>query len=781
MKRVTKLILAFFFSCVFVQLLKAQTNKKLLTVIADTVTTPGYKNTKIIVSQGKQLIKSSLNQPFSIDEGVELNIEFANSLMFISGIKNLKIHKDTIISLQFNLMTDVIVKGKKKIVSETLTGFNYYPQNDSLFRTKSILLALQRLPFITVPDDYSLPKYKGGDQKILFLINGKPRYGLEGGWIDVLRAVKAKDIFRVELIEDIPVKYRNQGYYIVIDIQTIDANIYGESFNLAFTFDGRKNLNTELRATLLRRKSDFSLQCSAAGDNLTGIQNAIIYKDDQLINQQSNLSTHNEKSRRFAINYGYRIDSFNDVSLNVVYNKFDYKNAYINTLSYPTPQNNISNASDRDYLNMNASWVGRRKNGITKSLAFAGNVYQDAVYNRLAFLFPRTYDSSNIMSKLNHFHWILEYNFQNNKDPNFSKEAGIQVYDKWVSQDFNQYDIEPTSNNTGKLLYSSQDTLRNTQFSVRPYFRLGKNFSSTKRLAVSSTSELFIVKNKIIPARAFWLPQIRVNFKKILSNVFSLRNILEFGFEKPSEDFLALVQLVTEPVQRRTGNGNLIPAKYINESIEFIRRKKSVFSCVLSYRFSFDDINYFRYYDTATAGKLINLANNGGVSHTVGPYLFYQMPATKKLSFWISITSLYSYSSNKKFHTSNSGFFFGWSHALKYEISPKIGIISFSSFLNSNGNGSQGYHQGSMKYMVSYGTAIFKNHISVSFLAQNFLMKQRGVRTYSFNGEYQSSTNVISPYRLLSLRLAYNFSNIKIAKFAATKSTEIWGEKAAGN
>lgn len=779
MTKVIRISLAAFLTFSFFQVLNGQTNKKLITVIADTIATPSYKNTKIIVFQGNHLLKSNLNQPISIDEGIELSMEFVNSMIFISGMKNLKIYSDTIISLHFNIMADVVVKGKKKIVSETLTGFSYYPQNDSLFGAKSILLAMQRLPFITVTDDYSLPKYKGGE-KILFLINGKPRYGLEGGWVDVLRSVKAKDIFRVELIEDIPVKYKNQGYYAVIDIQTIDANIYGESFNLAFIFDQRKNLNSNARGTLLRKKSDFSLQVSATGDKLTGMQNAIIYQGNKLINQQSNLTSSSEKSRRVAIDYGYRIDSFHDVSLNLVYNKLIYENAYMNFGGYPKPLNNLSTSSERDYLNLNASWIAHRKKGITKSVAFAVNAYQDLVNSRLAFLFPKAFDSSNIMSKLNRFHWILEYNFQNTKDLNFSKEIGVQTYNKWVTQDFNQYEIDTGSNNNEKLLYSSLDTFRNSQISIRPYFKFGKNFSSTKRLAFTSSCELFIAKNKNATSRIFWLPQIRVNYRKLLSKGFSVRNIVELGFEKPNEDYLTLIQLYTDPNQKKTGNGNLIPTKNLSETLEVVRRKKSVFSYTLTYRYIFDDINFFRYYDTAI-GKLVNLANNGGASHEIGNYFFYQMPATKKLNSWISINCVYKNSTNKQFLTNYDGFSFNGSLFVQYEISPKIGALSFSTFLNSNQYGSQGYYQGSMKYMISYGTQLLKNRISLSILAQNFLKKQQDVRTYSYNDQYQSITNVFSPYRLLSIRLAYNFSNIKVAKFATKKSTEIFGEKSAGN
>lgn len=778
MKRVIKLLLI---SVLFSQALEAQTGKKRVIVIADTIATPVYKNTKIILSQGGQSIKSDLYQPILVDEGVETDIEFTNSVILISGIKKLKIYKDTIIALHVSLLADVVVKGKRRIISETLTGFNYYPQNDSLFREKSILLALQRLPFINVPDGHSLPTYKGSDQKILFLIDGKPRYGLEGGWVNVLQAIKAKDIFRVELIEEIPIKYRNQGFHIVIDIQTIDANIYGKSFNLAVTYDQRNNLNPQIRGTILRKKTDFSLNTSITGDNQQGMQNAIVFKDGQLISQQNNLITRNEESKRIGIDYGNRIDSFNDVGLNIVYNRFINRNTYTNTLSFPTPQNNISNSSERDYYNLNVSWICRQKRGITKSLAFVGNVYQDAAYNRFAFLIPKSYDSINMISKLNRFHWILEYNVQNNKDPNFLKEMGIQVYDKWLIQDYNQYDLNPASNNNGNLLYSSQDTLRNNQISIRPYYRFGKNFSPTKRLALTLSSELFTIRNNEATAQVLWLPQIRGNFRKLLPNGLSIRNIFEFGFEKPNEDYLALVQVVTDPGQQQKGSDNLIPAKYIKESIELVRRKKSVLSFMLSYRFSFDDINYFRFYDTVATGKLISLANNGGFSHVIGPTIFYQMPATRKISFWLSVSCLYSNIRNKEFHTKYSGFYFSGSNSLTFEINPKIGNVSFSSFLNGNNNGSQGYYQGSMKYMISYSTRVYKNRFAISVLAQNFLRKNRNVHTYSFNEQYKSHTNVISPYRLLSLRLAYNFSNIKVAKLAAKKNTEISGEKANAN
>ncbi|RYG28236.1 MAG: hypothetical protein EOO01_40090, partial [Chitinophagaceae bacterium] len=107
----------------------------------------------------------------------------------------------------------VRVKGTRHHVRQTLNGYEYFPEKDSAYRNGSLFLALQRLPFVNVSE--TRLDYKEG-KKIWFRINGKDRKGIGDNWKEVLQSLPAKSIHKVELVTDIPVLIKNQGYDVLI-------------------------------------------------------------------------------------------------------------------------------------------------------------------------------------------------------------------------------------------------------------------------------------------------------------------------------------------------------------------------------------------------------------------------------------------------------------------------------------------------------------------------------------------------------------------------------------
>lgn len=252
--------------------------------ILDTATalSKEIKNSKVQIIQGNMILKANLNEHIKLKLGAEFSVDFINTDLMIKGFKRLKIFADTSIPLGATSLTEVIVKAKKKIIAENTIGFDYYPQKDSLLREKSILLGLQRLPFINGYDELSVPKYRQ-DGKILFTINGKQRTGIGNNWASLLGTIKGKDVFKVELIEDIPIQIKNQGYAAIINILTVDANIYGNSFNAVLFYDQRNNINTSASATFLRKRFDITLNTGRDEDNQNGRRNTEVFAQNILI------------------------------------------------------------------------------------------------------------------------------------------------------------------------------------------------------------------------------------------------------------------------------------------------------------------------------------------------------------------------------------------------------------------------------------------------------------------------------------------------------------------
>lgn len=760
--------------CLFFCLQQLQAQKNSIIIVADTINIADYQNVTVNIFQENKIIKTALNKKIDIKSGIIFQIEFYNKHKVIPGFKNLKIFSDTIIVLGVKSLQEVVVKSKKRIITETLTGYTYYPQNDSIFKEKSILLALQRLPFISVESENSLPKYMSGESKILFLINGKQRKGLENTWVNVLRAIKAKQIYKVELQEDIPQLYRNMGYDIIINIHTLDINIYGESFNATVTADQRTNLNINTKSTFLRKKADLGIEAVAYTNNNKGQIFTKVYENANLITENKTDNSSKFKHLHFSTTYGYRIDSLNDIAFSGRVEKAVNNINYNNTYNFQSVQSNYKNKLGHNSASINGSWVKRKTSSITKSFSVALNLIHKQEDNRLSYINPKDFDSVNKVNIQNEFYWAAEYNIINTTNPDFQKELGIQVYNKHTSQYFILYSINPDNNNNSASLNSKIDTVLVKQFSIHPYFHFGKNITKSKRLAVILSPEFYTINTQEKTLYLF-LPRARVSYKKIISDKISIRNVFEFSYYKPSIDYLLPIIANTSPIEIYIGNANIRPGKRIENTFEIVRRKKSNISIRSGISYSFNDFDFFSQYDSVSK-KIINIVNNGKSTNALWINLFYQFPFNKKIIGSISSSLNWINSNNKIIGTSYSGIFASGSCFVQYNLSGKAGSFNFFCLINARYNNGQGYKKQPLKYSLSYSNKLSKK-LNFSFTAENFLLKNISLRNYTYNENYNRYTDNIIQYRLISFRLAYFFSNIKTSKYAAKKFTDIENEK----
>ncbi|RYG16376.1 MAG: hypothetical protein EOO07_13405 [Chitinophagaceae bacterium] len=231
--------------------LSAQVKYANITFQSPDTTDPALKELSINILQQNILMVGPVNTELKVLAGVKMKIEFLSNLISIKGYTDIAIYSDTIIFLGAGDLQPITVRSKKRMVQQTLSGFVYNPQSDSLFRKGNILMALQRLPFFRLEVDAI--KYKQGE-KVLFMINGKEREGI-ANWNDVLRNIPAKEIYKVELITDIPLTVENRGYSAIVDLRTADVNLSGSAISAVLTADQRKNLNENIDATFLKNRS----------------------------------------------------------------------------------------------------------------------------------------------------------------------------------------------------------------------------------------------------------------------------------------------------------------------------------------------------------------------------------------------------------------------------------------------------------------------------------------------------------------------------------------------
>jgi len=340
--------------------------------ILDTALNKEIKNSKVHITQGNRILKADLNEYIKVKLGAEFSADFINTDLMIKGFKRLKIFADTSILLGATSMTEVVVKTKKKLITENTIGFDYYPQNDSLLREKSILMGLQRLPFINGYDELSVPKYRQNG-KILFTINGKQRPGIGNNWASVLGIIKGKDVYKVELIEDLPIQIKNQGYAAMINILTVDANIYGKSFNAVLFYDQRNNINTSASATFLRKRFDITLNTGRDEDNQNGRRKTKVFAQNILQSALEIQSRYIFETKYANMAIGFRKDSLRDFGLNISARTPAYSTKFTPTYQFGINTLGITNNFDKENLRVDFSYISIKKKGITSSIAAAAN------------------------------------------------------------------------------------------------------------------------------------------------------------------------------------------------------------------------------------------------------------------------------------------------------------------------------------------------------------------------------------------------------------------------
>lgn len=741
---------------------------------ADTAFNNEFKNSKVQITQGNRILKAGLNEYINVKLGAEFSVDFINADLMISGFKRLKIFADTGIQLGATSLAEVVVKAKKKIVSENTQGFDYFPQNDSLLREKSILMGLQRLPFINGYDDQTVPKYRQ-DGKILFKINGKQRSGIENNWASILGIIKGKDVYKVELIEDIPIQIKNQGYAAIINILTIEANIYGNSFNAVLFYDQRNNINTSASSTFLRKRFDISLNAGRDEDNQNGSRKTEVIAANILQSALEITSMYLFETKYANVDIGFRKDSLRDFGLNISAQSTAYSTKYTPTYQFGINTIGITNKFNKENVRANFSYVFRKKKGLTYSIIAATNYAKETKGNNLAYYVPKQIDSAAVRTPSDELYWVAEYNIQDTRNQKYPKELGIKVYDRDLTQDFNSYNIDNNSNEPGQLLYNKIDSFTTTQYSIRPYIRWVNNISKTKRLNVSFFPELYAVKNSSVTPQKFFVPNLTIGYRKILNSNNSLRYSFAIELLKPNIDYLSSVQLFNDPQQQQVGNVRLKPSKNFNAGVEWVWRKKATFSYGVNIGYAFDQYDFFRMVNPTTS-ILQSLANNGLTSYKLSNTISYQNQLLKSLWLDVSGGGFLNLNKNKLFNTVFNRITFYNQSNIRFELGESKGTLSLRLFYSANPTSGQGYTQGTRLYGLGYANQFFKKKLAVTFIAEQFFLKNRNRLNFTKTEKFEVFTNTTEPYRLLKIRFAYRFSDIKISKMATKKTTEISGE-----
>lgn len=727
----------------------------------------------IRIFQKDSTITCALNEKAGVKAGIPFRIEFLSAKVFINPIASLVLLKDTVIKVQqsdIKLMKEVIVKSKKYIVRQTLGGYEYNPQTDSSFYKKSILLALARIPFVRIEMDKV--QYKQGEI-ILFTINGKERPGITN-WSDVLRSIKAKDVFKVELITDVPSAVQKRGFTVIINILTADMNIFGQSVSLTAMPDQRKNINSSADITFLQKKRDYSISLNNQGDRQNTTYQTKAFKNDTLV-------TNNELQSRFtyynynvSFKFGVRIDSAKEFSASISGNIYRNRNIYTNTFNFPLAFADQSNNLSGKSFTINSSYLYRKNSLINSYFALAATIDGRDFNNRISFIHPQYHDSLHNFTNTQPYSISFDYSHVNNSHKNRKTEAGIFSYIRHTKQDFQKYSVTP-SNEDDVLLYSKNDSLNLHQISISPFLKYTKNFSPKKNLVVRLNTEYYSIKNITSEQNNFILPSLTAIQKNILRNNSSVSFRAGINLRKPGLDFLLPIQFSNNPALQLTGNFKIKPSKTIYIGSDLLLAKNNYVTQSITYSYSYDVTKFFTSLDSSTK-QFMQEPDDHNTANDLTYSIDFQKELFKAVSFYTYVQIDFIRLKNSFHGTNFNGIGFTMTNNLSYSLPKNNGAFGFNSFINGKNFTSQGSSPGTVNYQLYYARSFFRKRVSVTVLVREFLKPYRNLDSKSISGIIAQYTYDRRPYRLIGLRIAYNFSNIRISKTATEKKAFIRGE-----
>lgn len=115
-------------------------------------------------------------------------------------------------------MNEVVVQSQRKLISNQVDRVTYDVKADEESKTSSILQMLRKVPMVSVEADGTV-KVNGSTNFVIFK-NGKPNKTMQTNSKDVLAAIPASSIKKIEVITEPGAKYDAEGIGAILNIVT---------------------------------------------------------------------------------------------------------------------------------------------------------------------------------------------------------------------------------------------------------------------------------------------------------------------------------------------------------------------------------------------------------------------------------------------------------------------------------------------------------------------------------------------------------------------------------
>ncbi|WP_165305106.1 outer membrane beta-barrel family protein [Pedobacter sp. SYP-B3415] len=546
-------------------------------------------------------------------------------------------------------LKEVAVTGSKPLVKQDIDRITYDVQADPDSKVRSVLEVMRKVPLITI-DGMDNIKLKGsGNFKIL--INGRASGMIARNPQDILKAMPASSIQKIEVITTPPAKYDSEGLAGLINIITNKKVDEGYNGRLGLRYiDPSQGLRGSGNTTIKTGKWGFMFDAGVANRN----QPAVVSSSNRVSSgaQAGSLFQSGNNVSKGMNYYGSTQISFEADSLNLLTASFAFYNNRRRTTDLQ--QSRLYNTESSlqqgfDLLNTGRNGWDGMDGGLNYQLGFKRNKEQLFTFsyqfmrsgnlqNNDIFISERVnYDAANY--RQNNRGFLLEQTIQADYVHPVSKNFNIEAGGKAVIRD-NKSTYGFASFNTAAQDYVEDpqrtNNFLNTQNVYGVYnsyqYNLGNwGFKAGVRAELTSIDADFVSQEQELSKTFFnVIPSVSVARK------LKDQSTLNFGYtqriERPGIWELNPFVDSSNPNFISFGNPGLRPVLSNNFELGYSRYKKGSINVNLSYAFANRTVQRLSWYDEIQQVTFSSYQNIGQ-DRRLGANLHIRYPLAKSIDF----------------------------------------------------------------------------------------------------------------------------------------------------
>ncbi len=687
-----------------------------------------------------------------------------------------------VLSTSATMLKEVVVSTQRQLVKTEIDRLSYDVQADADSKTNNVLDMLKKVPMVTV-DGQDEIRVKGTTSFKVYR-NGHPDPALSGqNMKEILKAVPASMIKKIEVITDPGAKYDAEGTSAILNIVMADfgggggATMNGVTGTVGAGVNNTGSINGNANITAQVNKVVASLNYGYHGQNRHGSHN-LSESEYTYANTGNVLSTDNDSRARVNVHYGelsasWEPDTINLVSLSFGGFYYDYHGDGINHARMTDASGNVlyryttnGHAPKGDFYDLHGRLDYQRKlrhPGELLTLSYMLSTNHNAAKTISTFSdmlncpFPYTGQTNDTKEN------FAEHTFQLDWTRPFAKYHQIETGVKYInrlnkSEAAFDYTGMPEMNNTtlfnhrthvaaAYLSYRFSKNNWTTRAGLRyEYSRLNAEFPDGKQENYHrNLSDL--VPDLSVEYKFDWAHSLKINYSTTIQRP-------GISYLNPAVD--------ESPTSRSFGNPHLSSSRNHSITLTYMQiGSKLTFSLSPSISFSTNQITGVQY----TEGDIfVSTYANTLKSRNLGLSGFMQWTISKNTSFTFNGNVGHSRYKSDELGLENkrwNSFFYA---QLNQQLPWKLRLSVSGGEWSGGINGLYGHYCGSWFYNLGLQRSFLKeDRLTVRLSADNFLnsSKFNTMKSYISQGDYTGWSKNKWLSRGFRISVSYRFGSLK--------------------